>query len=176
MNNKIKRTLFCIGVLLITLLAINVAPSFSEDEEKTPEDFFLKGRELHDSKKYSEAIDSYTRALDLKPNFIEAYYGRGASYGMLGDQELAIKDFDKIIELNPGDAQAYYNKAVAYEIFSDFVKAVEQYKLFLKHSNFQTPVDLTQKVQRKIEKLERKIEAEKKALEENKKNKTSAKP
>ena len=47
------------------------------------------------------AIDDYTRAIDLNPNYVEAYNNRGAIYNNIREPELAIADFDKVIELDP---------------------------------------------------------------------------
>ena len=52
-------------------------------------------------KEYSEAIADYDKAIELDPNFAEAYYARGLTYRELGKEEEAKKDFKKAQELDP---------------------------------------------------------------------------
>ena len=54
------------------------------------------------------------RAIELDPNYAEAYYNCGITYGKKGELDHAIVDFTKAIELNPNYADAYYNRGVAY--------------------------------------------------------------
>ena len=62
---------------------------------------------------YQGAIADYDRALELNPQFAQAYYNRGNAKRTLKDYQGAIADYDKAIELNPRFAQAYYNRGVA---------------------------------------------------------------
>ena len=54
-------------------------------------------------------ISYYDRAIQLKPDFSEAYYNRGNAKGKLGRHEDAIADCEKAIQINPDMADAYYN-------------------------------------------------------------------
>ena len=47
----------------------------------------------------SVAIADFDRALELKPDFAEAYYNRGQAYASVGDKEKARLDFLKAREL-----------------------------------------------------------------------------
>ena len=48
--------------------------------------------------KHREAIDSFTRVIDLNPNNSAAYYNRGLSYLSLKNKQLAIRDFESCIK------------------------------------------------------------------------------
>ncbi len=50
---------------------------------------------------YDRAILGYTKAIELKPNFAEAYLWRGYSYAITGDYVKASADREKAIELKP---------------------------------------------------------------------------
>ena len=56
----------------------------------------------------------FTRVIELKPDYIEAYVMRAAAYEMKKDWDRAILDYTKIIKLKPNDAQAYYDRGNAY--------------------------------------------------------------
>ena len=63
---------------------------------------------------YQGAIADYTRAIEINPQYADAYYNRGTIKGRdLGDTQGAIADFSKAIQIDPQDASAYYNRGIA---------------------------------------------------------------
>ena len=60
----------------------------------------------------SIAIKLYTEAINLNPDFVEAYNNRGALKYKEGDFSNAMSDYDKAISLKPDYAEAYNNRAV----------------------------------------------------------------
>lgn len=58
--------------------------------------------------KYQQALISYNLAIDLKPDFAEAYCGRGAVHTALGNFQLALADANRAIMHNPNYSIAYY--------------------------------------------------------------------
>ncbi|XP_072263600.1 tetratricopeptide repeat protein 32 [Pyxicephalus adspersus] len=50
---------------------------------------------------FYEAMDDYTEAIKVSPNFEVPYYNRGLVLYRLGFFDEAIKDFQKVLELNP---------------------------------------------------------------------------
>lgn len=81
-----------------------------------------------DLKNYSRAVEAYTQAINLAPNYQEAYFDRAWCYGELGDNEKALNDYNKLLELNPNyDSAAYYNRALAYNNLKQYDKAIADY-------------------------------------------------
>ena len=74
----------------------------------------------------AEAIELYSRAIELDPDFASAYYNRGREYDTLGQLEKAIADYGRSLELSPS-ADAYYNRGLAYRNLSDFAAAIADY-------------------------------------------------
>jgi len=62
----------------------------------------------------AQAIEDFTKAIEIKPNDIMAYNNRGSAYAQQGDYIQAISDFTKAIGINPNDPVAYHNRGVAY--------------------------------------------------------------
>jgi len=58
----------------------------------------------------NNAIDDYTNAINLKPDFAFAYANRGIIYLNLGYQEDACKDFTKALELGDTEIKSYAKK------------------------------------------------------------------
>jgi len=90
-------------------------------------DWFEKGLNLGKSGKYKEAVDAFTNAIELNPQYAVAYGNRGVAYGDLGNYQQAIKDYNKAIELNSKDADAYYNRGVAYSELGNHQQAINDY-------------------------------------------------
>jgi tetratricopeptide (TPR) repeat protein len=59
----------------------------------------------------SEAIASYEKATNLKPDYHEAWTNRGNTLVSLEKLSEAIASYDKAIELKPDYCEAWYNKA-----------------------------------------------------------------
>jgi tetratricopeptide (TPR) repeat protein len=53
------------------------------------------------------AIASYDKALEIKPDFHEAWYNRGIALGNLGRYEEAIASWDRALEIKPDDHEAF---------------------------------------------------------------------
>ncbi|MYB66040.1 tetratricopeptide repeat protein [Candidatus Poribacteria bacterium] len=78
-------------------------------------------------KEYEEAIIHYTKAIELKPDSVEAYYRRGIVYVNLKKFDSAIDDFTKMIELDPNDVNIYLWRGWVYKHKRNFDEAVEDY-------------------------------------------------
>lgn len=58
---------------------------------------YLRGNQLADEKRFREAIDAYSNALDVFPLFMEALDNRGLTYMDIGEFEKAVNDFSSSI-------------------------------------------------------------------------------
>ena len=73
------------------------------------------------------AIQDYTQAIMLNPNYAVAYDNRGLAYKSEGDYDRAIHDYTQAIMLNPGYAMAYGNRGAAYHAKGDYDRAILDY-------------------------------------------------
>ena len=81
---------------------------------------------------YKKAISDFSKSLELKPDYVEAYYGRGDAWIKIGKLKEAIDDFGKVLEIDPDYVKAYYSRGFANLSLSkykeaniDFKKALE---------------------------------------------------
>ena len=79
-----------------------------------------------------DAIEDFSKAIDLDPDNAKAYYNRGTARAQLEMHEAALADFDKAIELDPASATVYCNRGAIKakmkrlrEAIPDFSKAIE---------------------------------------------------
>jgi tetratricopeptide (TPR) repeat protein len=74
--------------------------------------------------RYEEAIASYDRAVDIKPNYGKALANRGDTYRRLGQHELAIADFNRAIELKPDYTWAIAHRGQTYSQLQHYETAL----------------------------------------------------
>ena len=56
------------------------------------------------------ALEDYTKAIQLKPDYSSAYNNRGNLYEAMGQQDKALADYNKAIQLKPDFALAIQNR------------------------------------------------------------------
>ena len=95
---------------------------------QSAEDWFKSARTKASSGDYEEAIDDYTKALKINPQFADAYFHRGILKGRLGDAKGAISDADKAIKINPQNAMAYASRGIAEETLGDLQRACADWR------------------------------------------------
>ena len=62
---------------------------------------------------WREAVHEFTKAIELDPSYVEAWYDRGSLYDKQGELEKACHDFQQVVAQMPNYA-ARYNLAVLY--------------------------------------------------------------
>ncbi len=75
------------------------------------------------------AIEAYDKAIELKPDFVEAYNNRGLAKAELGQPEHdpAIKDYDEALRLKPDLAEAYNNRGNSKAELKKYAPAIKDY-------------------------------------------------
>jgi tetratricopeptide (TPR) repeat protein len=87
-----------------------------------------KGKFLHESGQYDQAIDSFKRALTQDPKNTDVMIRIGLSFRYKKDYDTAISWYEKVLEINPDDVLALNNIGYAYECKELFEKAIEMYE------------------------------------------------
>ena len=68
---------------------------------------------LRELQRLDESLDSYRRAIELKPDYAEAFSNRGIALKELKRLDEALDSYDRAIALNPDVAEAYSNRGFA---------------------------------------------------------------
>ncbi len=68
---------------------------------------------------YEKAIETLSKAIDLDPEFLDAYVNRGLAFMNKGNLEQAMADFSFVIQRRPDDATAYYNRSLVQMALGD---------------------------------------------------------
>lgn len=95
------------------------------------------------AQEYELAVSAYDKAIEIKPDYHEAWYNRGIALGKLGRLEEAIASHDKAVEIKPDKDEAFYNKACCYALQNNIEQAIE---------NLQTAINLNPEEYREMAK------------------------
>lgn len=86
-----------------------------------------QGNNFYFGKNYQRAIESYSRAIKLNPNFAEAFNNRGNSYFQLQQYQKAQQDLQVAANLNKFDARIFNNLGSAYLLQNSYQAAIQEY-------------------------------------------------
>ena len=104
-----------------------LSDSPSLDPVQASELWHEKGLIHQMGKEYEQAIASFDKALEFKPDDHQAWYNRGFALDDLGRFEEAIASYDKALEIKPDDHQAWYNRGFALGNLGRFEQAIASY-------------------------------------------------
>ncbi len=107
-------------------------PLAQREHDISAETYYNRGNTKHDIGFYQNAISDYSKAIRLKPDFVEAYHNRGYTKASLGQHVEAIADFDIAIKLEPDDPMSYYNRGAAKASLGEYVEAIADYDIAIK--------------------------------------------
>jgi tetratricopeptide (TPR) repeat protein len=88
---------------------------------------FDRGNAAVSTKDDDRAIENFTQAIRLNPEFAYAYNNRGNVYSRKKAYDQAIADYTEAIRLNPKSGDTYQNRAGAYLHTKDYDKAIEDF-------------------------------------------------
>lgn len=112
---------------LLILVLIVLGRSFLDAQSAM--DFFNAGHIKYDSGDYEGAIKEFDKAIQLKPNYAEAFEQRGLAKCAIGKLEVGLLDFNKAIKFDPRAAGYYYNRGHANDDLERNVEAIRDYDL-----------------------------------------------
>jgi protein O-mannosyl-transferase len=73
------------------------------------------------------AIEDFSRAIELKPDYKHAIYNRGTAKKDIDDLKGALEDFNLALLLDPNFSQAYHNRGIVHDNLGHLEKAIDDY-------------------------------------------------
>jgi len=99
---------------------IPMSPVPADASAMTADDWHSRGRALLWKTKQHEAIQAYTRAVELDPKLIKSYNNRAIIYRQLDEYDKALADYDKMLAVEPDHPKALNNRATLKLAIEDF--------------------------------------------------------
>lgn len=134
-----------------------------ELDASNAETYFLRGDAQARLKNFSQAIEDFTKAAEMKPEE-KIYKKRGEVYLKIFENEKAIADFNKVLEFS-ADESAYKGLAIAYANLKNKKLALENFDKFLELSGEENFYDLLGEIYFALGDFEKAIENCNKHLE-----------
>jgi tetratricopeptide (TPR) repeat protein len=88
---------------------------------------YRRGSTLETQGDLAAAAGEYTLAIELFPDFVQAYSKRALCYSRTNQRDKAMSDFGEVIRITPKDAAAYYYRGLLYSLGKDFENALKDY-------------------------------------------------
>jgi tetratricopeptide (TPR) repeat protein len=90
--------------------------------------YFEEGNKFYDEQNYEKALDCFQKAIELNPQYAEAYKRIGNIYFALQDYEKVIKYNKKAIKYKPDYIDAYFNAGLACHYKQDYNNVIKYFK------------------------------------------------
>src|SRR6266853_4558076 len=113
----------CRPKVFLLLLGLSLAaPSFAQ----TVESYRQQAIELSHHKSWDQAIASYHKALELKPNDPDTHYNLALTLKYKGDAKQAVEEFEATLRFKPKWADAHYGLGATLYDLHDATAALKE--------------------------------------------------
>ena len=87
----------------------------------------VHGIAYSENDEHTRATASFDKAIELQPDYTNAYYNRGIAYMRKGEVDNALADYSGAIQFKRNYAEAYNNRGIAYQKKCEIIYAVQDY-------------------------------------------------
>jgi len=101
-------------------------PSAADKEEA--ERLKTEGNNLMRTEKFQEALDMYSKAIELDGSNPVFYCNRAAAHSKMNNHHLAIEDCQRAIDMDPSYSKAYGRMGLAHSSLNKHKEAVDNFK------------------------------------------------
>jgi tetratricopeptide (TPR) repeat protein len=122
-NSVKKSTLSILLVLMVNTFQFGCVPSKAEPDAKALEHYQIAG-DYASQGQMDLAIEQYTEAISIDPEFTDAYFDRGIAFRRIDDYDRTIADYTQAIALDPDHVLSFYQRGVVYHYQGDLDKAI----------------------------------------------------
>ena len=96
-----------------------------EDNSEKAFEYYNKGCDCYSKGDYATAVEYFDKALEIDPNYVEAWHNKAIELMKLERYDEAIECYDKLIELNPKDTGYWGLKIILLEKLGRYEEAIE---------------------------------------------------
>jgi tetratricopeptide (TPR) repeat protein len=149
--SSMKKIVLCIFTALL-LTSLHTQAQNPKRFFKAGEDFFLAGN-------YQDAVEQFTRAIDLQPDYDKAYLARADAYEKLGMINEAAADYDRATTFLDKKEEVFFHAGRLYYALAEYDKALERLdKSITLKRNYLEPYQVKAKVLLAQERYEEALE------------------
>ncbi|MSQ97018.1 MAG: tetratricopeptide repeat protein [Gemmataceae bacterium] len=109
-----------------------VAMVAAADEPTTARGYYERAGKHENNKRYAEAVADLSKAIELDPKFVDAYFSRSSLYYQQPSLDKAayakaVADLTKALDIEPKRFSFRFNRALYYESLREYDKAIADY-------------------------------------------------
>ncbi len=98
------------------------------EQLSTFDQWLTRGKTFALAERFTEAVQAYSRAIEIDPYGLQAYGNRGLAYRELKMYREAVFDFNIVLRMKPEMAKGYYDRAETYRLAGKLEKAARDYE------------------------------------------------
>jgi tetratricopeptide (TPR) repeat protein len=91
---------------------------------QNPKKFYKAGEEFIETANFNDAIAQFSKAIELDPDYVDAYIARANAFENLGKFEEASEDFSRALVFKPKEADISYKLGVTYNKLDKYEEAL----------------------------------------------------
>src|ERR1035438_5533661 len=100
-------------------------PKKSDTKNILAKEAYTKAGVLFEENKFDEAIDLYSQAIKMDPNYASAYLNRALAYAILNKYSEARSDAQYVMRIEPDSYDAPYVMGIVAEYEKDYNGAMD---------------------------------------------------
>jgi arylsulfatase A-like enzyme/Tfp pilus assembly protein PilF len=113
------------------------------------------GMNKRDGRAMTRSLENYKKAIELDPEFADAFIALGVAYLRTGEFKGGIYCLEKALEIEPGSQLAVYNLGLAHLNSGNTSKALQYFKQYLRDFGDDLPTEEVDKIKAVIRKIDR---------------------
>jgi tetratricopeptide (TPR) repeat protein len=110
-------------IRLILFLMLSVISLISNAQNARQ--YYKAGLTFATGAHYQDAVDQFTKAINLDPEYAQAYSERARAYEAMGNLADAVTDLKRAITFEPNEAELYYHTARIYFTLNNLNEALD---------------------------------------------------
>lgn len=97
-------------------------------EELSAQDWFERGYVYSTNGNFHEGLRCFSEAINLKPDFFEAFTNRGVTKAEIGDLDGAVSDYNISLEINQRLPATFNNRGLVFHRKFEYDKAAQDFR------------------------------------------------
>jgi tetratricopeptide (TPR) repeat protein len=125
-HNKHKQAMK--KIIFTTICCTILTAAFGQNAKE----FYEKGLEKAQAGKLEDAIELFSKSIELQPEDYYSWYNRGIANTMLDNYEDALPDFEQTVKLAPDYKKGWLNRGTTKKHLTDYEGALSDYSYAIK--------------------------------------------
>ncbi|MGC1244671.1 MAG: tetratricopeptide repeat protein [Spirulinaceae cyanobacterium] len=133
---KLTRSLVAKVVITLGLVGLGITVFFGVGKlirGNNATNLYNQGNTLYELNRYQEAFRAYDQALELNPDYVEAWKGQGDSLQGLQREEEALEAYEQAIQLQPDYWEAWIARGELLAKLTRYSQAVQAFAKVIEH-------------------------------------------